>query len=72
MDKVVEHIVLMGHTLIARREYHGREIAAFAAGSIAKRVTLIQNLTDAERFWLMLHADQGLHLVGAEDRPPAP
>ena len=35
-------------------------------------MTLIQSSDDAERFWLMVHADQGPHLVGVWYRPPAP
>ena len=35
-------------------------------------MTLIQRSDDAEKFWLMVHADQGPHLVGVWYRPPAP
>ena len=68
--------MLEGYTLIARRDRndgrHGGGIAAFAANAIPERVTLIQSSADAELFWIMLHADQGPHLVGVWYRPPAP
>ena len=76
LDRTLEHLTLEGYTLVARRDRNdGRQgggIAALAASDIAERVTLIQSSDDAERFWLMLHADQGPHLVGVWYRPPAP
>ena len=76
LDRTVEHLTLEGYTLVARRDRNdGRQgggIAAFATSDIAERVTLIQSSDDAERFWLMVHADQGPHLVGVWYRPPAP
>ena len=60
--------MLEGYALIARRDRqygrHGGGIAAFAASAIAERVILIQSSEDADRFWFMVHADQGPHLVG--------
>ena len=76
LDRTLEHLTLEGYTLVARRDRNdGRQgggIAALAASDIAERVTLIQSSDDAERFWLMVHADQGPHLVGVWYRPPAP
>ncbi len=76
LNRTVEHIELEGYSLVARRDRgdgrQGGGIAAFASTGIAERVTLIQSSDDAERFWLMVHADQGPHLVGVWYRPPAP
>ena len=76
LDRTVEHLTLEGYLLVARRDRNDRRqggrIAAFARSAIAERVTLIQSSDYAARFWLMVHADQGLHLVGVWYRPPAP
>ena len=68
LNRIIEHLTLRGYSLVARRDRSdgrlGGGIAAFAASGIAERVTLIQSSDDAERFWLMVHADQGPHLVG--------
>ena len=76
LDRTLEYLTLEGYTLVARRDRNdGRQgggIAALAASDIAERVTLIQSSDDAARFWFMVHADQGPHLVGVWIRPPAP
>ena len=76
LDRTIEHISLEGYALIARRDRaDGRKcggIAAFALTTISERVTLVESSQDAERFWLLVHANQGPHLVGVWYRPPAP
>jgi hypothetical protein len=76
LDRTIEYISLEGYALIARRDRaDGRKcggIAAFALTTIAERVTLVESSQDAERFWLLVHANQGPHLVGVWYRPPAP
>ena len=76
LDRTTEHVWIEGYSLIARRDRDdGRKcggIAAFALSNIAERVTLVQSSEDAERVWLMVHADHGPHLVGVWYRPPIP
>ena len=39
--------------------------------NIAERITLVESSQKAERFWLLVHAQQGPQLVGVWYRPPA-
>ena len=76
LSRAIEHISLEGYELIARRDRSdGRKcggIAAFALIKIAQRVTLVQSSENAERFWMLVHANHGPQLVGVWYRPPAP
>jgi hypothetical protein len=49
-----------------------RGIIAFAKLDVAANVTLLHTSTEAERFWLIVHSDQGPFLVGVWYRPPCP
>ena len=76
LNRTTEHISIEGYSLIARRDRSdGRKcggIAAFAASNISQRVTLVESSENAERVWLLVHANQGPHLVGVWYRPPNP
>ena len=75
LDRTVEHIILEGYTVIARLDRSdGRKcggIAALALTNIAERITLVESSQKAERFWFLIHAQQGPQLVGVWYRPPA-
>ena len=68
LNQAVGDISLQGYTLIARSDRSdGRTrggIAAFAREKIAERVSMIMESDAAERFWLMVHAEQEPHLIG--------
>ena len=76
LNKAVEDVDLEGYTLVGRRDRSdgraGGGIAAFAFSNIAERISLINTSDCAERFWLLVHAEQGPHLVGVWYRPPNP
>ena len=68
LNRTLEHITLEGYVLFARLDISdGRNcggIAAFALKHISERITLVENLQNAERSWLFVQAHQGPHLVG--------
>ena len=65
LNRTTEHISIEGYSLIARRDRSdGRKcggIAAFAASNISQRVTLVESSENAERVWVLVHANQGPH-----------
>ena len=70
LNQSVEDIALEGYAVVGRRDRcDGR---ALALTSIQERVTLASTSEEAERMWLLVHAEQGPHLVGVWYRPPNP
>ena len=76
LNHSVEDIALEGYAVVGRRDRcdgrAGGGIAALAWTSIRDRVTLASTSEEAERMWLLVHAEQGPHLVGVWYRPPNP
>jgi hypothetical protein len=62
--------------VIARRDRDdGRKcggIIAFARSDIAANVTRLHRSDDSERFWIIIHTDQGPYLLGVWYQPPEP
>ena len=64
VNEIVEHIMLEEYrrsTTIPKDGHHGEGIAAFAA--MAEHLILMENLENAERFWLMVHTHHDPHIV---------
>ena len=76
LNQSIEDIASEGYAVVGRRDRcdgrAGGGIAAFALTSIQERVTLASKAEVAERMWLLVHAEQGPHLVGVWYRPPSP
>ena len=76
LDAATEEARLEGYVVAGRGDrVEGRQgggVIAFAAREIAGRVALLDSSATHERWWLLLHGDQGSFLLGAWYRPPAP
>ena len=76
LDGSTDVVTLSGYTPVARRDRCKSQkcggIIAFAKLDVAANVTLLHTSTEAERFGLIVHSDQGPFLVGVWYRPPCP
>ena len=67
-DKGIENVALEGYVVVGRRDRDDGRICggviAFARRDVAANVAHLHRSVEAERFWLVIHTDQGPYLLG--------